>query len=136
MFTVHTQASYVLEDQNAVIPSYLIRLSQLSESKRFIEKKLDQFQNPNDLNIFLGDFNVNARDVDYPFEKVLNSIENDDIIRNHIDNLKPTEYDLMMFILNNPNSQYKAIDCMFERFKEFKVTFGNYTPDRNPQFVD
>ena len=124
-----------MENQKSIIPSYLIRLNQLLECKRFFERKLNQFERPNDLNIFLGDLNVNARQTDYPFERVLDNFDNSSLIRNHIEKPNPNEYDLLMFILNNPTSEYRAIDCMFERFKEFKVTFGNYTPERDPPFV-
>ena len=135
MFTTHTQASYIYPKKEDELPSYVIRLNQISVIKEFMEKKLTQLSAANDLNLLLGDLNVNANEANYPIDQVLKFFEEGTDIRREITDVSGNEYDLMMYVFNNPTSQLRVTDCMYERHKTFKVTYGDVLLDEDRPLV-
>lgn len=129
IFTTHTQSTYVCKNEEELLPSYVTRIHQLSLMKTFVFKKLMKNASPTDLNIILGDFNVNANNNNYPLEKVLSYCENGSSILNSINNKKMNEYELMMILFNGTQRNYVVRDCMYEKHQTFKITYGDVLVD-------
>ena len=136
VFTTHTQASYIYPKKEDELPSFVVRLNQLSVIKEFMELQLVQTNSPNDLSLLLGDLNVNANESNYPMEQVLGYFEGGAQIRENIVASPGNEYDLMMYLFNNPTSKLRVSDCMYERHKTFKVTYGDTLLDENRPLVE
>jgi endonuclease/exonuclease/phosphatase family metal-dependent hydrolase len=125
LFTTHTQASYIETNKEDEIPSFLMRLKQLISARRFIEKTLSAIASEKDLNLFVGDLNVNANEKNYPIDRVLQQFESGQSIRTSLNQENPNEYDLLMYIFNQTGGNFCFSDCMYEQHNTFKVTYGD-----------
>ncbi len=125
VFSTHTQASYVeakLEDE---IPSYVMRLKHLVTAKNFIYKMLDKYSLSTDLNLFMGDLNVNATSKTYPIKEVMAYFSDDLHKMPDFQPITNNEYDLLMYIFNHSKNNYILRDTLYEEHKLFKVTYGD-----------
>lgn len=135
LFTTHTQASYITGEKNGEIPSYYVRLKQLLKAKQFIDAKLSRVAGKQDLNLFVGDLNVNANEKNYPIDDILEHFENGQRIKALLTGNKPNEWDLMMYLFNNAKGNYQFSDCMYEVHNTFKVTYGDTLIDDDRPMV-
>lgn len=101
VFTTHTQATYCEADPSRHLPCCHVRLAQLVEARDFIYEQLSKVAGPGDLSIFMGDFNVNGRNHNYPMEQVLEYLK-DEVHPEppFVDGLH-NEYDLLLHIFNH-----------------------------------
>ncbi len=135
LFTTHTQASYITGEKNSEMPSYYVRLKQLLQAKQYIDAKLSLIAGKEDLNLFVGDLNVNANEKSYPIDNVLELFENGRRIKEFLNTGKPNEWDLMMYIFNNTKGDFQFKDCMYEVHNTFKVTYGDALIDDDRPLV-
>lgn len=123
LFTTHTQASYVSINPNDAKPSCLKRVKQLFELKKFVDEMLGKVAGPQDLNLLMGDFNVDALDTEYPYEFVMSKL--DPIIASTIKPIYRNEYDFLFFAMNPPGSRFFAKDICLEVYKKHITTYGS-----------
>lgn len=135
VFTTHTQASYIEEKKEDEIPSFILRLKQLISARQFIEKTLNEVASEADLNLLVGDLNVNANESNYPLDTILTYFEAGASIRAALTRPRPNEYDLLMYLLNNTSGNFCFSDCMMETHNTFKVTYGDGLVDDDQPLV-
>lgn len=112
-----------------------MRLKQLLKAKQFIDAKLSRVAGKQDLNLFVGDLNVNANEKNYPIDDILEHFENGQRIKALLTGNKPNEWDLMMYLFNNAKGNYQFSDCMYEVHNTFKVTYGDTLIDDDRPMV-
>ncbi len=125
IFTTHTQATYVEATVEDLIPSYVCRLKQLITAKNYIYKTLDTFASQTDLNLFMGDLNVDAVSKSYPIDRVISYFQDDLHSLSDFQLKRSNEYDLLMYIFNHSQNNYLLTDMLYEDHKVSKITYGD-----------